>query len=184
MFDKPYQFQFLGNRKTFLTEPQKKIHYTFKAKHRTYFVTLEIFSYGIAAIKYCDVKDKESKNSYKKIFNDGDSFRVITTCLHIMLDYWQQNPNTSFAFYAVPRELKNTLLIQDAKRSLIYKKIRFRIYRYAMINLFAPKYFTQLTDNKNCLYVLLNKKQKKPKTTIKKMGSYLLDNYNLIFEVD
>jgi hypothetical protein len=184
MFDKPYQFQFLGDRKTFLTEPSQKIHYRFKAQHRTYFVTLEIFSYGIAAIKYCDVKDKESKKAYNKIFNDGDAFRVITTCLHIMLDYWKKNPTTSFAFYAVPRELQSTLLIKDAKRLETYKNIRFRIYRYAMINLFAPTHFTQLTDNKNCLYVLLNKKQKKPKTTIKEMGSYLLDSYNLIFEVD
>ena len=96
MFDKPYQFQFLGYRKAFLTEPSQKIHYRFKAQHRTYFVTLEIFSYGIAAIKYCDVKDKESKKAYNK-----------------------------------------------------------RIYRYAMIDSFAPTHFT---DNKNCQYVLPNKK--------------------------
>jgi hypothetical protein len=184
MFDKPYPFQPLGKRETFIAEPTQRTHYRFKASYRTYFVTLEIFSYGVAAIKYCDVKDKDSKNAYKKIFNDGDAFRVITTCLYIMLDYWKKNPNTSFAFYSVPRELQNTLLIEDIKNLEVYKKVRFRIYKYAMINLFSPTYFTQLTDEKNCIYLLLNKNQQNQKLTLTKMGEYLLNNYSLIFEVD
>ncbi len=53
-----------------------------------------------------------------------------------------------------------------------------------MINLFSPKYFIQLRDTKDCLYVLLNKKQKRPKTTIKQLGKYLLENYNMIFNPD
>jgi len=143
------------------------------------------------AIKYCDVKDKGAHNAYKKIFNDGDAFRIITTCLHIMLDHWRNNPEVSFAFYAVPRELKETLIKEknlpeeEAEKFIKrYRLVRFNIYKYAMINLFSPKYFIQLRDTKDCLYVLLNKKQKRPKTTIKQLGKYLLENYNMIFNPD
>ena len=51
-----------------------------------------------------------------------------------------------------------------------------------MINLFVPTHSTKLSDNKNCLYVLLDKKQKKPKPILKKLGNYLLDSYNLVFK--
>src|SRR4051794_28467631 len=110
MFDSPYPFQYLGKKETLLKDPVFKVNYRFQAKFRRYFVTVEIFNSGIAAVKYCDAKDIGAHNAYKKIFNDGDAFRVITTCLFIMLDYWKKNPATSFAFYAVPREWKETLL--------------------------------------------------------------------------
>lgn len=183
MFNKPYSFQKLGEKQTLLPEPVKKAYYRFKASKRTYFVILETFSYGIVAIKYCDVKDKNSRNAYKKIFNDGDAFRVITTCLFIMLSYWKEHPAVTFAFYAVPRENLNC---ESSKRrdSTLFRNTRFRIYQYAMLNLFPPTKFIQLRDSTNCLYILLNKKQKKPKTTLKKMGSYLLANYEMIFSPD
>src|SRR4051794_37965536 len=151
MFDKPYSFQKLRNAETLLPDPVRRLHYRFKAKFRTYFVTLEVFSYGIVAIKYCDVKDKNAHNAYKKIFNEGDAFRTITTCLHIMLEYWRQNPLVSFAFYAVPRELKETLVEQkkmskkDAEKfTRRYQQVRFIIYEYAMLNLFPPQKFIQI----------------------------------------
>jgi hypothetical protein len=190
MFDSPYNFQKVAVNETLATNPTKKIYFKFKAKHRTYFVTLEVYSFDIVAIKYCDVKDKDSKNAYRKIFNDHDGFRVITTCLYIMLDYWKTNPTVTFAFYAVPRDFNkekfNKKFIKEIDEQLFiekYKKVRFNIYRYAMVNLFPPQNFVQLRDTKNCLYILLNKKQKKPKTTIDILGKYLLANYDMIFEL-
>ena len=189
MFDSPYAFQKVSVNETLMPDPIKKIHYRFKAAYRRYFVTLEVYSFNVVAIKYCDIKDKNSGNAYKKIFNDYDAFRVITTCLHIMLDHWKENPAVTFAFYAVSRELTQTIIqekditVQEAQAFADeYKRVRFRIYQYAMINLFPPAKFIQLRDSKNCLYMLFNKKQKKPKTTIKKLGQYLLDNYDMIFE--
>lgn len=108
-----------------------------------------------------------------------------------MLEYWKQNPHVTFAFYAVPRELKEMLIKQKKMRTKEavafidrYKHVRFAIYKYAMINLFPDKNFLQIRDTKNSIYMLLNKKQKKPKTTIKRLGKFLLDNYELIFEPD
>lgn len=191
MFDKPYSFEFLGAKETLVPNPVQVIQYRFKAKLRRYLVTLEVFSYDVVAIKYCDIKDKEAANRFDKIFNENDAFRVITTCLFIMLDYWNKHPETTFAFYAVPRKWKEALLAekkltekQTEKYIERFKKVRFTIYKYAMVNLFPPKHFIQLRDTKNSIYVLLNKKQKKPKTTLKFLGKYLAENYEMIFELD
>lgn len=191
MFDKPYAFQKLGNTYTLLADPVRRINYRFKARFRTYFVILEVYSFGVVGIKYCDVKDKGAYNAFDKIFNDGDALRVISTCLYIMLDYWKRYPTTTFAFYAVPRDLPSALInqkqlnkIESEKFFERYRSVRFTIYKYAMVNLFPPKNFFQIQDSKNSLYLLLNRKQKKPKTTLKKFKKYLIDNCNMLFEPD
>ena len=191
MFNKPYTFERAGGNATLLPDPVKKLYFRFKAKCRKYFVTLEVFSTGMVAVKYCDIKERDAGNRFDKIYNDGDAFRVITTCLYIMREYWQKNPTVSFTFYAIPREATNALINSKklggkaaekfAKR---YKKVRFTIYEYAMLNLFPPRHFIQIRDSKNFLYVLLNKRQAKPKTTLKHLGKFLLDNYDMIFEPD
>ena len=105
-----------------------------------------------------------------KIFNDGDAFRVITTCLFIMLSYWR----ASCSNLCILCELQENLNSKSSKDGILhYSNTRFRIYQYAMLNLFPPAKFIQLRDSANCLYVLLNKKQKKPKTTLKRKWSCL-----------
>ena len=191
MFNNPYDFQFLGRKESISKQIPSKLHYRFIAKKRSYFVTLEVLHSGIVAIKYCDVKDKGSHNAYKKIFNDDDAFRVITTCLFIMLEYWKKSNSASFAFYAVPREWKEEFLKTkkipfENKENFVevYKKTRFRIYNYAMVNLFPPTSFLHVRDTKNCLYVLINKLDKNPNETMEELGNYLLKNCDLIFEPD
>lgn len=191
MFDKPYSFQKLSTSKTFLNNPVEKTNYRFKAAQRTYFLTLEIFDFGLAAVKYCDVKDKDSRSAYKKIFNDYDAFRVIGTCLHIMLHYWKEHPFTSFAFYAVARDLnemtdRNKKLKGKALQAYVekYRKVRFRIYEEAMLNLFSPQYFTHVSDKKNDVYLLINKKQPDYRVMIQNTAAYLLENYDLLFNDD
>jgi hypothetical protein len=98
-----------------------------------------------------------------------------------------KNPDVTFAYYAVIREFKENISkhIKEQDRSNFiaqYKRARFYIYKYAMINLFPPTHFTQYQDEKNCVYVLLNKNQSKPKGTLKKLSKYLLDNHDFIFE--
>jgi hypothetical protein len=148
MLDKPYPFDYLGIKETLVPNPLQVIQYRSKAKQRRYLVMLEVFSYGVVAIKYCDVKDKYAGNRFDKVFNDHDAFRVITTCLHIMFDYWKKYPATSFVFYAVPRRREDAVLIgkkltakQIDKYVERFKKVRFNIYKYAMVNLFSPQVF-------------------------------------------
>jgi len=162
--------------------------YKFYAKHRTYLVTLEFYSFHLVAIKYCDVKDKNMRNAYHKIFNDQDAYRVIGTCFHIMHKHWQRDPNVNFVFYASLRDITDELLstktIKEENVAAFkerYSRARYSIYRYGMVNLFPYDYFTQLSDKKNCVYVLINKKQTKPSIIIDNLKAFLLKNHDIIF---
>lgn len=185
MFDNPYLFVKVNIDHTSLPDPIKRVNYRFSARNRQYFVTLEYFSFKIIAVKFRDNKEKRSKKAYTRIFNDYDAFRVITTCLHIMFREWKDNPETSFAFYATPRKMNEDvpqIISNSAKKTKEYQRARFNIYDYAMINLFPKTKFNHIRDKTNSLYVLLNKKHKKPKTSIKLMSAYLLQNNDMIFE--
>lgn len=192
MFNTPYPFISLGEHCTLEADPVKRFQYKFQARHRKYLVTIELFSFGLAAIKYCDVKDKnDKKRAYRKIFNEGDSFRIITTCLFIMLDFWKKNPSISFAFYAVPREPDENILQKEFKserrRQVFiqeYKRVRFKIYEYAMLNLSPPQNFIQTRDVNNSIYLLVNKAQRNVNSIVLQVAKYLYDNQNLIFELD
>lgn len=182
MFNQFYRFDYLGSENTMEANPIRIIRYRFAAKYRRYLVTFEVYDFDIIAVKYCGMDDRYSANRFEKIYNDSDAFRVISTCLSIMRVYWKQNPAVSFAFYAIPRKWKENFPEMPEKFVERYKKVRFNIYKYAMINLFSPQYFIQLRDPKNSFYVLLNRKQKRPQKTIELLGNYLLKNHDMIFE--
>ncbi len=107
MFDTEscYTSQFLGKKERFEPHLTHISEFRFKAKHRNYFVRVEHLSVGIAAIKYCDIKDKNASNAYKKIFNDHDGAKVIASCIKIMHNMWKHDVSSSFGFYAVPRDI-------------------------------------------------------------------------------
>lgn len=191
MFDKPYRFDYLGQQETHVPNPAKKALYRFKALKRRYLVTFEVYRFDVVAVKYCDIDAKYAGNRFEHIYNDQHAFRVITTCLYIMLEYWRRNPAVNFSFYAIPRKFdENIVKDKNLKGKELsrfierYKNVRFAIYDYAMINLFPPTAFTPLRDSKNAVYLLMNKKQKKPKATAKAFGRFLLANYEMIFEAD
>jgi hypothetical protein len=166
-----YPFKQINVQETGLGDPLRISLYRFKAKRRIYLVTIEEYSFGVHAIKYCGMKDRKNKNAYRIVYNDDDGIRVISTCLKIMRTLWQANPEISFAFYAVPKPagLKNS-------------QARYGIYEYAMTNLFPASHFRHYKDRQHLLYVLLNKKHKKKKATIKAIGQFLLAEYEMIFE--
>lgn len=191
MFDKPYPFEKAGKHSTLLGDPVEKVMYRFKAAKRKYLVILEIFSTGMAAIKFCDIKQRKNPKCFNHIYNDGDAIRVISTCLHIMHDYWRRNPAASFCFYAIPRVVtadplahKHLDATAAAQYLARYQNVRYAIYKYAMINLFSFDYFQQMRDSKNSLYILLNHLQKDKKKTMERLTHYLWNNYEMIFEED
>ena len=190
--DKSYDIQFLGKKESLQKEPMEaKSIFRFKAAKRKYFDTVEHYNFGVSAIKYCDLRDKDSKNAYTKIFNDHDGFKVIATCIKIMHNLWKNDPKISFAFYASPRLVDLEKLNSSRKKTALtneeyyekYKRTRFNIYEHAMINLFPPKVFWKAKDWNNCIYVLLNKKRRKGASRLAQIGKYLLENHEIIFEV-
>lgn len=190
MFDNPYPFANLGSAALIGDNPIRRFIYKFKAARRHYLVSLELFSFNLVAIKYCDRADINNNEGYKRIFNDGDAYRVISTCLHIMIDFWRNHPTVSFAFYAVPRdfnELNNRKFANDMLRQRFlerYRISRFSIYKYAMLNLFSPNDFFQLQDSANCIYLLANRHEENVAALIWQLGTYIYEREQLIFELD
>lgn len=189
MFDKPYPFEYLGLRETLMPNPVQKVLYRFNGEKRRYLVTFEVYSFGVVAVKYCGLKDQNAANRFERIYNDNDAFRVITTCLYVMLDYWRRHNDVTFAFYAVPRKFDDTVMREKnlTGRKLKnfterFKKVRFAIYDYAMLNLFPPSAFILLRDSENAVYLLMNKKENRPKTIITEFSMFLFDNYEMIFD--
>jgi len=189
MFDKFYPFTPLGRKETGLPDPIAVIQYRFNAKHRTYLVRVEEYNFGFCAIKFCDIKDKNNHlSAYQKIFNDGDFFRVLATCVYIMFKLWQTNPSINFVFYAVPRNVtvEDLSLKKIESQSVTdflenYKRTRFKVYEYAMLNLFPPDEFIQLKDFTNCIYALINRKNNETEM-INRLGNFLFKNHDIIFE--
>ena len=192
MFDNPYRFVNLGSNHTGAVNPVKRYIYKFRARHRIYLVTLEVFSFNVAAIKYCDRRDHNNKKSaYRKIFNDGDAFRVISTCLYIMLDFWRNYPSVSFVFYAVPRDIDKTIHQKNFENETLrqkfiqeYKNARFKIYEYAMLNLFPPQSFIQTRDTATSIYLLVNRRLRNVNAIVLQVARYLFEREKLIFELD
>lgn len=191
MFDTEscYTTQFLGKKQRFEEHLTHLSEYRFKAKCRTYFVSVEHLTAGLVAIKYCDVKDLGSKNAYKKIFNDHDGGKVIASCIKIMHNLWKHEKNINFGFYAIPRDIdidainpKRHASLSDDKYREKFVRARFNIYEHAMINLFPPASFWHVRDYKNCLYFLLNKDTKSPNKKLGKIVEFLLKFHNIIFE--
>jgi hypothetical protein len=180
MFGFPYKFNFLGTSQRFGSKnlvSQSK--YRFVAKHRKYFVVADHFDFNLIGIKYCDNKDRDSRNAYTKIFNekDSDASRVIATCISIMHSLWRENPFISFGFYATPRTMDiNTIVskkkFKDAAALNNYverqKRTRFLIYEHAMINLFSPKNFLSLKITITHFISCFIKKLQKGKLTEKR----------------
>ena len=189
MFDNHYPFSYLGKQETVLLEPRAILKYKFKAKYRTYLVRVEEYSFGFYAIKYCDVKDKNNQTTaYQKIFNDGDFFRILATCVYIMFKLWEANPSISFVFYAVPRnitvaDIANKKLSPQTETAFLehYKRTRFNVYEYAMLNLFPPNKFSHINDYQNCIYALVNKNAAQL-SMIKALGNFLLSSHDILFE--
>ncbi|MEJ0104382.1 MAG: hypothetical protein WDO19_18245 [Bacteroidota bacterium] len=66
-----YPFTKITSKETGLPDPVRVTLYRFKAKRRIYLVTIEEYSFGVHAIKYCGMKDRNNKNAYRLIYNDG-----------------------------------------------------------------------------------------------------------------
>lgn len=183
MFNNPYPIINLGGEKHVGKNPKESRYYKFKTPHRSYFVTLELFDFPLVAIKYCDLKDKNAKNRYRKIFNDCDAFRVIATCLYIMLEYWKKYPRVNFVFHAAPRHFidKENVFNLTEEQLDSYSKVRYSIYRYAMLNYFSYDDFTHVSDRGSGIYILMNKQQSKASRVMDKVKNYLQRNHDIIF---
>ncbi len=150
---------------------------------------MEVYSFNLMAIKYCDVKDKGSGKACHKIFNDSDAIKVIGTCFHIMWKHWQKDNSVNFVFHASLRHMTEEILSKKAIPIALlppflenYRRAQYQIYRYGMLNLFSYEHFIPFSDKINCVYVLINRNQQNPYEIIDKLTSFLLEHHDILFD--
>lgn len=74
-------------------------YYTFRTrKNRRYIVEAEQYRHHVYVLKYYPLALKASPNKYKLLTNDGDAFRILTTCTQIFLDLCRRDPLASAGF--------------------------------------------------------------------------------------
>lgn len=181
MFDSIYDYSVIHKGSSITEQYDNVVLYKFSSRHRDYIVSLETYALGFVAIKFCERQDFRLKNAkrYERTFNDidNDATRIISTCLHIMRDFWVLHPGTNFCFHGTLRPLNSNDTNIRKNRT-----VRFNIYRYAMFNLFSPHDFEHYFDTDNCVYLLLNKTEQQPENVVKGLTKFLSDNYNIIFD--
>lgn len=112
------------------------------------------------AIKFYLKSHKDSKKRYNLLVNDGDAFRVLSTCLNIIIDILEKQPFASFGFIGAPTSE------EQAKQIEVNNK-RFRVYRQIAQNRFSTKHFEHAMNSEKSTYIILNKQNKESKLLTK-----------------
>ena len=106
-------------------------HYTFRTrKNRRYVVDAEEYQHHTYVLKYYPLSHKSSPNKYRVLTNDGDAFRILTTCTQVFLDICRRNPLASAGFVGealVGEGVANTK--------------RFRVYLQTVSTFIGPNRF-------------------------------------------
>ena len=119
--------------------------------NKCYIVEIEEFSNHFYSLKFYYKGVALSKNRYSLLTNDYEPRTVVMSCINIMRQYYDTDPEASFGFVAA----------EDigSKHKDDRPNKRFRFYRRMMLTLFSPRVFVQYADIRNSVYILLNKKR-------------------------
>lgn len=74
-------------------------YYTFRTrKNRRYVVQAEQYQHHVYVLKFYPLAFKNSPNRFKLLVNDGDAFRILSTCLRVFADIYRHDPLASAGF--------------------------------------------------------------------------------------
>lgn len=161
----PYELKFF--HREYILEDFLQIRHTYRFKtrlNRVYFIEVEEYKSHIYFAKFYCRLHKNLKNRYKIQLDDGDAFRIFSTCIQLAARIIKEDPLASFGFIgenSIGEEPNNTR--------------RYRIYRVLSERYFSPKAFVHEKDDSNSTYFIINKKNKIEKRLIeKKFNEYFI----------
>lgn len=126
--------------------------YRFKTvSNRTYIVRLEEYDMNLFAIKFYPNDQKNSTKRYQMLTYQNDARRIFNTCINVGFALLRENESASLIFRGEPQ-----------KDEALSETQRYRVYRMFAFYLFNPENFYHHYDDKNSLYLLLNKKNTDP----------------------
>jgi len=150
MIPSGYLFNFIQTKSIKEKYHLKEHKYAFKTRfNKRYIVNVEEYQHKLFVIKFYLKSHEHSKQKYNLLANNGDAFRIISTCVNIILHILKETPTASFGFigeHIIGEEKTNTK--------------RFRIYKRVTENYFPPLKFEHAINIENSSYLILNKKNK------------------------
>lgn len=167
------------------TIPEKHPHlFSYKYKFKTdsksvYHVLVERYEGSVYIIKYYPQLLENHKNDYKygvvlNKFSTKEVSKIIRTNIEIGVEILSRDEHASFGFVGVPKiKAKNTM----GKNEPRYNTTRFRIYKRVFLNFFNEEKFLHSENLDNSAYIIINKKNKNPGTTLKHCVEMFLKIY-------
>lgn len=136
-------------------------------KNNIYIVEVEEFSdFQLMIIKFYLKSHRLSDNKYNLLTKKNETPGILTTCMNIMIWFYNKNPYRSFGFIG-SNSLNEEVTITK----------RFKLYRILMRNLFSPIKFMHFEYESKSAYLLLNK-------DFASNNYYLLRNIEKFFETN
>lgn len=169
----PYEYKLIRYQKYKLESPQKGLFsYHFRTRFGfRYIVDVELFDNQFYIVKYYYTGHRRCKkkfNIHTRYWFDGkhhyynDGFRILSTCMSIMINIHKTNTNASFGFIGATSMEKKKIEGKRKKEWFCVEDIdktkRFRIYRIKCFTLFSPENFDFLHDEKCSSFIIKNKK--------------------------
>lgn len=150
MFDTSFKFIHLGNFESNDSNIEKIIKFRFKThKNNTYIVDVEKYKENVYIIKYYLKNHSLSENKYSLRTNENIAHKIFGTCLEIAQYLLEKDKKASFGYIGV----------NDITESKVNTK-RYRIYKKISESFFNPDNFVHYQNDKNSLYLILNKYNK------------------------
>jgi hypothetical protein len=150
MIHSGYSFNFIHTKAIKEKYHLREHKYAFKTRlNKRYIVNVEEYQHKLFVIKFYLKSHEHSKNKYNLLANNGDAFRILSTCVNIILHTLAKTPTASFGFigeHSIGEEKNNTQ--------------RFRIYKRVTENYFPADKFEHALNVENSSYLILNKKNK------------------------
>ncbi|TYZ10053.1 hypothetical protein FY528_09305 [Hymenobacter lutimineralis] len=127
-------------------------YYTFRTrKNKRYVVEAEQYQHHVYVLKYYPLALKASSNRFRLLVNDGDAFRILTTCTQIFLDICRRAPFASAGFVG-------EALLGEGRATTK----RFRVYLNMVTAFVGPTRFIHHPMPKISAYFLENKANPEP----------------------
>ena len=106
-------------------------YYTFRTrKNRRYVVEAEQYQHHVYVLKFYPLALKDSPNRFKLLVNDGDAFRILSTCLRVFADICSRDPLASAGFIGEALTGESKVLTK-----------RFRVYFQSVVTFIEPMRF-------------------------------------------
>jgi|SRR5690606_16501347 len=157
MFDSSYPVKPLGISTNISQKYLKKIYkYFFETEEGTrYIIHLEQYHHNIFVIKFYPRKLKNNKFRYNVVTDNGHFSKIIRTNINLLASFYKKHPDSHFGFIGAKTycPIKKTFT-EDERMTR-----RFKIYRYAMVNLISPDDFDHHEDKHRSTYLLINTKE-------------------------